>query len=163
MSSPDPAVIEALRASPIARGLSPEQLQVLAGLLSLQSWQRGDVVAQEGTVDDRLIAIFEGSIAVVKHRGTPDESLLLTLHAGELAHELGFLEGTPRNSSLVAVEPARALILTRKALEGLIESQPRILYEVMCAIVRGAYRVQARLSMQTTELMNYVYKQHGRY
>ena len=73
MPPPDLAVIEALRASPIARALTAEQSQVLAGLVSLRSWQRGDVLAQEGTVDDRLLAIVEGSIAVVKHRGTPDE------------------------------------------------------------------------------------------
>jgi CRP-like cAMP-binding protein len=136
---------------------------VLAGLVSLQSAQRGEVLAQEGTVDDRLLAIVDGSIAVVKHRGTPDETLLATLHPGDLAHELGFLDGTPRNSSLVAAEPARVLVLTRGALESLIDSQPRILYEVMGAIVRAAHRVQARLSMQAVELMNYVFKQHGRY
>ena len=159
----DLAVLEAVRASPIARDLTDEQSRVLAGLVNLRSWQRGDVLAQEGTVDDRLIAIVEGSVAVLKHRGTPDESLLVTLHAGDLAHELGFLDGTPRNASLVAAEPARVLVLTRKALESLIDSQPRILYEVMCAIVRAAHRVQARLSVQAVELMNYVFKQHGRY
>jgi CRP-like cAMP-binding protein len=63
----------------------------------------------------------------------------------------------------VAAEPVRALLLTRKALESLIDSQPRILYEVMCTIVRAAHRVQARLSVQAVELMNYVFKQHGRY
>jgi CRP-like cAMP-binding protein len=163
MPSSDPAVIEALRASPIGRGLSAEQSRLLAGLVDLRSWQRGDVIAPEGAVDDRLIAIVEGSVTVVKHHGTPDESLLVTLHAGDLAHELGFLDGTPRNSSLVAAEPVRALVLTRNALESLIDSQPRILYEVMCTIVRAAHRVQARLSVQAVELMNYVFKQHGRY
>ena len=163
MRPTDLAVIEALRASPIARALTAEQSQLLAGHVNLRSWQRGDVLAQEGTVDDRLIAIVEGSIAVTKHRGTPDESLLVTLHAGDLVHELGFLDGTPRNSSLVAAEPTRVLILTRGALESLIDTQPRILYEVMCAIVRAAHRVQARLSLQAVELMNYVFKQHGRY
>jgi CRP-like cAMP-binding protein len=161
--SPDLAVIEALRASPIARALTDEQSQELAGVVNLRSWQRGDVLAQEGTVDDRLIAIVEGSVAVLKHHGTPDESLLVTLHAGDLAHELGFLDGTPRNASLVAAEPARVLVLTRKALESLIDTQPRIVYEVMCAIVRAAHRVQAKLSVQAVELMNYVFKQHGRY
>jgi CRP/FNR family cyclic AMP-dependent transcriptional regulator len=160
---PDLAVIEALRASPIARALTAEQSQVLAGLVNLRSWQRGDVLAQEGTVDDRLIAIVEGSVAVVKHRGTPDETLLVTLHAGDLAHELGFLDGTPRNASLVAAEPARVLVLTKRALESMIDAQPRIVYEIMCAIVRAAHRVQARLSVQAVELMNYVFKQHGRY
>ena len=163
MPSPDLAVVEALRALPIARGLTAAQIQVLAGLVSNQSSQRGDVLALEGAVDDRLLAIVEGSIAVTKHRGTPDESLLVTLHAGDLAHELGFLDGTPRNSSLVAAEPTRVLVLTRGALESLIDTDPRLLYEVMCAIVRAAHRVQARLSLQAVELMNYVFKQHGRY
>ena len=149
----DLAVVEALRASPIACGLTAEQSQVLAGLVNLRSWQRGDVLAQEGAIDDRMLIIVDGSIAVVKHRGTANESLLVTLRAGELA----------RNASLVAAEPTRVLDLTRRALESLIDSQPRILYVVMCAIVRAAHRVQARLSGQAVELMNYVFKQHGRY
>jgi len=159
----DLAVLEAVRASPIARALTEDQIRVLAGLVNLRSWQRGDVLAQEGTVDDRLIVIVDGAVAVIKHRGTPDESLLVTLRAGDLAHELGFLDGTPRNASLVAAEAARVLVLSRKALESVIDSQPRVVYEVMCAIVRAAHRVQAKLSVQAVELMNYVFKQHGRY
>jgi len=55
------------------------------------------------------------------------------------------------------------LVLTKRALESMIDAQPRIVYEIMCAIVRAAHRVQARLSVQAVELMNYVFKQHGRY
>ena len=156
-------ILEALRASPLAAGLNDEQIHTLAGVVNLRSWQRGDVLAQEGSVDDRMLVIVDGSIAVVRHRGTVDESLLVTLRPGDFAHELGFLDGTPRNASLVAAEPTRVLVLTRRALESLIESQPRVLYGVMCAIVRAAHRVQARLSVQAVELMNYVVKQHGRY
>ena len=163
MPSPDPAVVQALRASPLAAGLTAEQSEALAALLSLRSWQRGDVLAQEGAVDERMFVVVDGAIAVVKHSGTIDESLLATLHAGDLAHELGFLDGTPRNASLVAAEPTRALVLTRNALESLVDSQPRILYVVMRAIVRAAHRVQSRLSVQAVELTNYVVKQHGRY
>ena len=50
----DIAALEAVRASPIARALTDEQCRVLAGLVNLRSWQRGDVLAQEGTVDDRI-------------------------------------------------------------------------------------------------------------
>ena len=160
---PDLAVLEALSASPIAAGLNTEQAEILAGLVDLRPWQRGDVLAQEGSVDDRMLVIVDGSLGVVKHRGTVDESLLATLRAGDLAHELGFLDGTPRSASLVAAEPTKVLVLTRPSLESLIDSQPRILYAVMCAIVRAAHRVQTRLSVQAIELMNYVVKQHGRY
>ena len=33
----------------------------------------------------------------------------------------------------------------------------------MRAIVRVAHQIQRRLSMQQTELSNYIYKQHGKY
>ena len=163
MPSPDIAVVEALRGSPIAAGLTAAQSEALAARVSLLSWRRGDVLAQEGAVDDRMLVVVDGALAVVKHRGTVDESLLATLRAGDLAHELGFLDGTPRHASLVATESTRALVLTRAALESLIDVQPRVLYVVMCAIVRAAHRVQSRLSVQAVELTNYVVKQHGRY
>ncbi|MEO8924959.1 MAG: cyclic nucleotide-binding domain-containing protein [Caldimonas sp.] len=163
MTTPNPLHIEALRASPIARGLSAGQLQVLAGLTSLRAFEPRQVVGAEGVADDRLLVVVDGSLAVLKHAGTPDETLLTTLRPGELAHELGFLDGTPRYASLVANESTQVLELRRDALESLIDSHPRILYAVMSAIVHAVHAVQTRLSLQASELVNYVVKQHGRY
>jgi hypothetical protein len=36
-------------------------------------------------------------------------------------------------------------------------------YRVMRAIVRTVHEIQRRISMQSVELANYIYKQHGRY
>jgi len=51
----------------------------------------------------------------------------------------------------------------RADLEGLLETQPKVVYHVMRAIVRVVHEIQRRLSMQTAELTNYLYKTHGRY
>lgn len=161
--TPDTALLEALRASPIARELSGEQALVLAGLTTLHGYDRGHVLGTEGSVDDRLVIVVDGSLAVVKHIGTPDETLLTVLRAGDFAHELGFLDATPRYASLVAADPVRVLELRCGALESLIDTQPRVLYAVMRAIVYAVHRVQTRLSVQASELVNYVVKQHGRY
>lgn len=163
MTSPDQALHEALRASPLAMDLTSEQASVLAGLLTLQTFQRKQVLASEGSIDNRLVVVVDGSLGVVKHMGTPDETLLTTLHPGEFAHELGFLDGTARFASLVAASDVRVLVLEREKLESLIDTHPRILYRVMCAIVRTVHRVQTRLSVQAIELTNYIVKQHGRY
>ena len=163
MNSQQTSLHDAVRASPLAVGLSQQQVEVLAELVEREAFAAGEVLAREGTVDDRLVVVVDGTLDVVRHRGTPQETVLATLRAGDLAHELGFLDGTPRNASLVAAEPARVLVLTKRALESMIDAQPRIVYEIMCAIVRAAHRVQARLSVQAVELMNYVFKQHGRY
>ena len=163
MTSPDPAVVKAVSGSPLARTLSPAQISALAGLTKLLIHRPHDVLAHEGTVDPQLFCVVDGSIDVVKQLGTHDELVLATLYAGDLAHELGFLDGMPRYASLVATTPTRVLGLERAALESLIDSEPRILYAVMCAIVRNVHRVQARLLLQAAELTNYVVKQHGRY
>ena len=163
MTLTDPVLYEAVRNSRLAEELSPEQTAVLAGLLRLELFAAQQVLAREGTVDNRLYAIVEGSLGVVKHMGTPDESLLATLNVGDFAHELGFLDGAERYASLVAATPCRVLVLEREKLESLIETHPRILYAVMCAIVRTVHRIQTRLSIQAAELTNYVFKQHGRY
>ena len=163
MNSNPPALYDALCASPIGRGLTPEQAKVLASLVTLQSFRRQEVLASEGSLDNRLIVVVDGALGVVKNAGAPHETLLTVLHPGDLAHELGFLDGTPRFASLVASEDTRVLVLERESLESLVDSHPRILYEVMCAIVRAVHRVQTRLSVQATELTNYIVKQHGRY
>ncbi len=163
MNTPVLALHDAVKASRLAEGLSDAQVAVLAGVLRLESVQPQQVLAREGDADNRLYAVVQGSLAIVKHAGTPDETTLVTLAAGDFAHELGFLDGAQRYASLLAVAPGQVLVLEREGLESLIDTHPRILYAVMCAIVRTVHRVQTRLSMQASELTNYIVKQHGRY
>jgi len=163
MNKPAASLLEAVRASRLAEGLSDGEINILAGLLRLESVEAKQVLAREGSVDNRLYAVVEGSLVIVKHEGTPDETRLATLKPGDFAHELGFLDGAPRHASLLAESAARVLVLEREKLETLIDTHPWILYRVMCAIVRTVHRVQTRLAMQATELTNYIVKQHGRY
>ena len=163
MTPPDPALLAAVQASRLAQDLTPEQQAVFAGVVSLATFHEKDVLAREGASDNHLYEVVEGTLGVVKQHGTPHETLLATLHPGEFAHELGFLDGAERYASLVASAEARVLVLEREKLESLIDSHPRIVYRVMAAIVRTVHRVQTRLAMQSAELTNYIFKQHGRY
>ena len=86
-----------------------------------------------------------------------------TLGPGALAGEMGFVDGTRYQSSLVALGSARVLALMRTDLESLLSTHPSIVYHVMRAIIRTIHVVQRRLSQQAVELSNYIYKQHGRY
>lgn len=163
MSTIDPALLDAVARCPLAQELSPEQVAVLAGLMHIETYPLRQTLATEGSVDNRLYVVVEGSLAVIKHVATPDETLLVTLNPGDFAHELGFLDGAQRYASLLAASPARVLVLEREKLESLIETNPMVLYKVMCAIVRTVHRIQTRLSVQASELTNYIVKQHGRY
>jgi len=158
-----PSLHDMVRDCPLAVRLSQPQIEVLAGLVSRETFQAGDVLAREGAVDERLVVIVDGALDVVRHRGTPDQAVLATLRAGDLAHELGFLDGAPHYATLVASSTAQVLVLERARLESLIASDPRALYEIMRAILHTTHALQTRLSLQASELTNYVVKQHGRY
>lgn len=157
------SLADAVRQSPLAQFLDDDQSARLAAIATVADHAAGDVLAAEGSTDNHLYVVVSGALGLVKGHGTPDEAVLGTLGHGELVHELGFLDGAPRYAALVAKAPTRVLVLERGALESLIDSAPRIVYDVMRGIARTAHRTQARQSMQAQELTNYIVKQHGRY
>ncbi len=152
----------ALRSSKLAAELSDDQCRSLAAAVTLQQLHDGEVLVKEGSSDDRLFAVVSGALGVIKE--SPDGPVTLhTLTAGDLAGELSFLDGTVRYASLVALGPTQALLLSRAALEAMLNDHPEIVYRVMRAIMRTVHAIQRRLSIQQAELSNYIYKQHGRY
>ena len=163
MNAPDNTLLEAVRDTRLAVELTQEQCVVLARLLTVRDLADHEVLVHEGVADNHLYVVVRGTLGVIKNAGTADQVLLHSLTSGELAGELGFLDGTERFASLVALGSVRVLSLERESLETLIKTDPQVLYRVMRAIVRTVHLVQRRLSMQATELSNYIFKQHGRY
>ncbi|MFO1394874.1 MAG: cyclic nucleotide-binding domain-containing protein [Steroidobacteraceae bacterium] len=159
----DALVYEGLALSRLAVELDADERETLASVMTLRDLGHGEVLVHEGTADDHLYVVVSGVLGVVKSAGTPDEVTLNAIRPGDVVGELSFLDGSTRYASLVALADSRVLGLSRDALEGLLERRPRLVYRVMRAIVRVVHDIQRRLSMQTTELTNYLYKTHGRY
>ena len=53
--------------------------------------------------------------------------------------------------------------LERTRLAALLARDPWLVDRVMRASIRAVHQIQYRLSMQQSELSNYIYKQHGKY
>lgn len=154
---------QALRASRLAAELTDEQCRTLARKVELRDLANGELLVREGAPDDHLYVIVSGALGVVRHPQGEPPVALHTLVAGDFAGELSFIDGTERYASLEAHGPTRVFALRREALEELLEEEPRVVYLVMRAIIRIAHNIQRRLSIQSVELSNYIYKQHGRY
>ena len=157
------ALVDALQHSRLGAELTAEQSKTLADSLRFRDLAPGDVLVAQGTSDNHLYVIVSGALGVVRNAATPERVMLLTLTAGDLVGELSFIDETPHYASLVATSPTRVFGLERERLESLLSSHPEIVYRVMRAIVRTVHEIQRRISMQSTELMNYIYKQHGKY
>ena len=154
---------EALRASKLGPELTDQQLDALAAHVSFRDLAPGEVLVAEGTSDNHLYGLMSGALGVVRNAGKPEAVTLFTITAGDLVGELSFIDGTPHYAALVASGPASVFGLEREKLEAMLDSHPQIVYRVMRAIVRTTHQIQRRLSMQSAELTNYIFKQHGRY
>ena len=157
------AILEGLSKSKLAVELNDDERKVLSQAMTHRTLKQGEVLVQEGSEDDHLYVVTTGSLGVVKAAGTDNEMTLNVIRPGDVVGELSFLDGATRYASLLALSDTQVLGLSRDALEGLLESRPKIVYHVMRAIVRVVHDIQRRLSMQTAELTNYLYKTHGRY
>jgi CRP/FNR family cyclic AMP-dependent transcriptional regulator len=138
-------------------------LEVLARHVAFRELGAGEVLVAEGTSDNHLYVIVSGALGAVRGAGTAEPVTLFSLCPGEFVGELSFIDATAHYASLVATGPTRVFGLEREKLESLLPNHGDIVYRVMRTIVRTVHQIQRRLSMQSVELTNYIYKQHGRY
>ncbi len=155
--------LEMLRNSALARELDDQQCLLLAQHITPRSLGDSEVLLREGEVDNHLYVIVSGSLAVTRETGSGDWIALHLLRAKDMAGELGFLDGLEHSATLRAVGATEIFSLKRERLEALLESQPKLVYLVMRAIVREIHGILRRMNIQHVEFSNYISKQHGRY
>jgi len=157
-------VLALVRNSALAVELTGDQCAVLARLISVRDLADGEILVAEGASDNYLYVVVSGALAVARQREADGEWINLhLLTRGDLAGELGFMDGRPHHAALRATGATRVLCLSRELLESLLEREPVIVYRVMRAILRVVHIILHRMAMQASELTNYVYKVHGRY
>ena len=160
----DALTFELVRNSALAVELTGEQCSVLADLITVRDLADGEILVKEGESDNHLHVVVSGVLAVAK-RSEPDGNwvILHGLMKGDTAGELAFMDGKPHYAALVATGSTRVFSLEREKLESLLDKNPHIVYRVMRAICRVVHGILHRMAFQTTELTNYIYKQHGKY
>lgn len=154
--------LELVRNSVLAVELTGDQCAVLARLMSVRDLADGEILVEQGASDNHLYAVVSGALAVARESAGQWVNLHV-LTKGDLAGELGFMDGRPHHAALRATGPTCVLSLKREKLESLLESNPVIVYRVMRAIFRVVHVILNRLAMQTSELTNYLFKVHGKY
>lgn len=149
--------------SSLGADLSDSEAELLGALMVERQLEDGEFLFEDGTNDDALHVILMGKLEVVKRSGGDDYSSLAVLRDGELAGELSFIDGAPHTVGLRALCETHVFSLSRESFEGIIDSNPQLVYKVMRAVARSAHRIVHRMNTEFVELSNYIFKQHGRY
>lgn len=154
---------EAVKQSPLGVELSDAQCAALAAVATSVCLSDGATLIEEGYIDDNLFVVTSGTLEVVKHTSGDDWITLQLLKAGDMAGELGFVDGVAHSATIRSVGHCEVMFLGRSDLECLLGDDPELVYRVMRAIMRTVHGILRRMNLQFVEMSNYISRQHGRY
>ena len=164
MSASKPIVSAAvIQQSPLGPDLSAEQCLALADVVSARGLERGMFLLEEGHKDNSLHVVTKGELEVVKPLAGGDWVTLQILREGDMAGELGFIDGFEHSAAIRALSNTEVFSLKRQDLEGFLDKDPHLVYQVMRAIIRTVHVILRRMNLHYVELNNYITHQHGRY
>ena len=125
-------------------GIDPAELHLIAQHLSEQAYAAGDVVCREGDPADRLFLLLAGTVHIYVER----DGKAITynrLQAGECFGEMALLEETTRSATVQAEAPVRCLTLSKQDFLDLLQRQPRIVQEIMKALLQRLRHTNVQL------------------
>jgi len=149
--------------SPLGIELSDDQRVTLAEIIRVACIKDGAFLLQEGEKDDSLHVLVSGRLEVVKGDQGGEYVTLHVLKPGDLAGELGFIDGMPHSAGLRAINDCEIFSIHRKEFDALIKKDPDLVYKVMRAIVRTVHKILRGMNFQYAQLTDYISHQHGRY
>lgn len=123
-----------LGATAIFGGLELNALSTLAAVTVQRTYARGQYLCSQGDPGDRLFVIAEGLVKVIFATEEGDEMVLATLQPPEVFGELAVVDQAPRSASVMAVEPTRALLLSRSRLQEVMRSSPPVVDAVLTTL-----------------------------
>lgn len=121
---------EMLQKVPLFSGLSASERKLLAFTSQLQCFAAGDPLMRKGEPADCAYVILEGEVEVLGSTSTGD-FVVATLGRNSMPGEVGVFTDAPRNATVRAKGPVRALRISREVFLRLASGRPDRALQVM--------------------------------
>ena len=147
---------ELLMAPTALMQLTVEDARVVVGYMQPKKIPKGTIFISEGDTryTDFMMLLLDGEVTVETIVVSRQQPITVTvLGRGSLIGELALLDGEPRHASCTATSNLRCAILTRQALEQLMNNNPAVAAKLMLAV---SSRIAARLRENADKLKMYV-------
>ena len=127
--------IQELRKLALFKSLSTRELRELDELLHERSYQKDEVIFDEGDVGLGLFVVVRGRVKAVSSHAALQQ-LAPEFGPGDFFGELALFEEAERTAAVVAVEPTEALALFRTEFFALLERDHRIGVKILLELSR---------------------------
>jgi CRP/FNR family transcriptional regulator, cyclic AMP receptor protein len=101
------------------------------------AFPRGSVLMYEGEPSERVMVLLEGRVKTTR-AGVDGRELLVGIRGpGEILGALSVIDGAPRLTSLIALEPVNALVIDARAFRRHLDSSPAVMLALLEVLGRG--------------------------
>ena len=125
-SSSDSTVRRLVQLSPLLEELTSTEIAGLIESTGLTSYQKGQIVVEEGTPGDKLYVITRGALKVTMKGADGNRVGLGTLGVGDFFGEVAVLTGKPRVATVTAESDAECLQISGTRWADLSARHPRL-------------------------------------
>jgi CRP-like cAMP-binding protein len=106
---------------PFFAGWTKDELAHVDRVADWVDYQPLEHLIKQGTTGYEFMVILEGQVDVII-----DGHVVATLGAGDHVGEMALLDGAPRNASVVAKSPVRALLVGSREFRALVDQVPSL-------------------------------------
>ena len=142
--SPDEQRIKELHGLSLFKTLSKRELREMDELLHERSYQKDEVIFDEGDAGLGLFMVLRGRAKVISSHAALQQ-LAPEFGLGDFFGELALFEETERTARIVAIEPTEVLALFRTEFLSLLERDHRIGVKVLFELSRTVVMRSRRL------------------
>ena len=121
---------------PLFSTLDEREQAELGARLRRRRYRKGEMVFLRGDPGQDLYLVESGSVKIGLTTADGKELTLALLGPGEFFGELALLDGEPRSSDAVVMEPSQFLLLKRSDFLQFLDQHPRVAHRVMEVLSR---------------------------
>jgi nucleotide-binding universal stress UspA family protein len=137
-------VAELLAQTPLFAELGQDDLEHLAEMARIRTYQRGEVIVREGEPATGCFTIASGRVEVVKEAQGSKPSVLGTLAAGDFFGEMAVIDDHPRSATVRALDETECVAIRRADFLETLQRRPQIAVRLLPILVRRLRQADAR-------------------
>lgn len=127
-----PLLMETLKQVELFQGFTPSQLERLAALCQMQTWERMKVIFEQGAPADTLYIVASGQVEIIVQKTRGEMMTAVYLGAGQIIGEMGLVDAGTRSAGAIAAEDNTIIYSIHAAdLERLCEEDTGLGYRLM--------------------------------
>jgi len=111
---------------PLFSELNEQELQSLVSQVHAKTFQKDEIICQEGDAGDSLMVISQGEVGIFKQIPRENDLWIRNLKEGDFFGEFGFFTDQKRHATVKAASECEILEISRNGLNEIIEAHPRI-------------------------------------